>query len=263
VPPILLVNLVFNLISWPVLSKPFVHAFILCSLLHPSTKMPTTRRLWSPFTIFSFLLLLSGLSATAASASATDEAAPSTQFCTTSTKEDVNTDLCFAFASSHNETTDDKDLSLHLSARFPAPGTGWAGVGVGSVMSGSLMFVMYPSKSDDAVVFSIRTTTVHNAPVALSPSSLAGKNGPDVHVTRKWVDEGGYSNVLVSCFGCDKWSGSTLDVRSVNQSWIWAWNRKQVMSSASEKVGLQKHGDKGLCCFTFLLHICSFPHSLD
>ena len=259
-PPILLVNLVFNLILRPVLSKPFVHPIVPCSHLHLSTKMQTTRHLWLPFTLLSFLLFLSGISAAAASESAS--ASPSTQFCTTSTKEDVNTDLCFAFASSHNETTDAKDLSLHLSARFPAPGTGWAGVGVGSVMSGSLMFVMYPSTSDDAVTFSIRTTTVHNAPVALSVSSLAGKNGPDVHVTRKWVDEGGYSNVLVSCFGCDKWSGSTLDVRSLNQSWIWAWNGKQVMSSASEKVGLQKHGDKGLCYF-FVLHICFLPHSLD
>ncbi|KAE9362868.1 iron reductase domain protein [Stipitochalara longipes BDJ] len=208
--------------------------------------MPKTRPLRSPFTILSLLLLLSGLSAAASSASASASSSPSTQFCTTSTKKDVNTDLCFAFASSHNETTGAKDLSLHLSALFPAPGTGWAGVGVGSAMSGSLMFVMYPSTSEEAVTFSIRTTNAHNAPVALSASSLAGKKGPDVHVTRKWVDEGGYSNVLVSCFGCDKWSGSTLDVRSVNQSWIWAWNEKQVMGSASEKVGLQKHGDKGL-----------------
>ena len=207
--------------------------------------MLKTRSLWSPFTILSFLLLVSGFSAVAASESASSS--PSTQFCTSSTKEDVNTDLCFAFASAHNETTNAKDLSLHLSARFPAPGTGWAGVGVGSTMSGSLMFVMYPSSSNEAVTFSIRTTTAHNPPVALSASSLVGKHGPDVHVTRKWVDDGGYSNVLVSCFGCDKWSGSTLDVRGVNQSWIWAWNGKQVMGGASEKVGLQKHGDNGSC----------------
>jgi hypothetical protein len=200
---------------------------------------------WSTVKLLSTLLLLSGFSATSASAS------PSTQFCTTSTKQDVNTDLCFAVASSHNETTDAKDLSLHLSARFPDQNTGWAAVGIGSHMKGSLMFAMYPSSADDSVAFSIRTTNAHTAPVHLSASSLAGKKGPDVHVTRKWVDENGYSNVQVSCFGCDRWSGSTLDVMSANQSWIWAWNGKQMAGSASGKMGLQKHEHKGL--FGFLI----------
>jgi hypothetical protein len=87
--------------------------------------------------------------------------------------------------------------------------------------------------------------------VHLSASSLAGKKGPDVHVTRKWVDENGYSNVQVSCFGCDRWSGTTLNVMSANQSWIWAWNGKQMAGSASGKMGLQKHEHKGL--FGFLI----------
>jgi hypothetical protein len=200
---------------------------------------------WSTVALLSTLLLLSGFSATSASAS------PSTQFCTTSTKQDVNTDLCFAVASSHNETTNAKDLSLHLSARFPDQNTGWAAVGIGSHMQGSLMFALYPSSTDGSVAFSIRTTNAHTAPVHLSASSLAGKKGPDVHVTRKWVDENGYSNVQVSCFGCDRWSGSTLDVMSANQSWIWAWNGKQMAGSASGKMGLQKHEHKGL--FGFLI----------
>jgi Cytochrome domain of cellobiose dehydrogenase len=187
-------------------------------------------------------LLFSGFSAASASAPL------STQFCTTSTKNGLNADLCFAFASSHNETTDAKDLSLHLSARFPDQNTGWAAVGIGSHMSGSLMFAMYPSSTDDTVTFSIRTTNAHTAPVHLSASSLAGKKGPDVHVTRKWIDEGGYSNVQVSCFGCDRWSGSQLDVMSANQSWIWAWNGMQKTGSASEKMGLQKHELKGVFC---------------
>ena len=200
---------------------------------------------WSTVTLLSTLLLLSGFLATSASAS------PSTQFCTTSTEQDVNTDLCFAVASSHNETTNANDLSLHLSARFPDRNTGWAAVGIGSLMQGSLMFAMYPSSTDGSIAFSIRTTNAHTAPVHLSASSLAGKKGPDIHVTRKWLDESGHSNVQVSCFGCDRWSGSTLDVMSANQSWIWAWNGKQMTGSASEKIGLLKHEDRGLFGFPY------------
>lgn len=195
-------------------------------------------------TNLSWTTLLSSLLLSAFSASSASASSPS-QFCTGSTGKDANTDFCFALASSHNETTDAKDLSLHLSARFLAPGTGWAGIGIGSEMSGSLMFVMYPSSSDEPT-FSIRTTNAHNAPVRLLASSLAGKNGPDIHVTRRWIDEAGYSNVQVSCFGCTRWSGSTLDVMSGNQSWIWAWNGKQMTGSASEKMALQKHADKGI-----------------
>ena len=93
--------------------------------------------------------------------------------------------------------------------------------------------------------FSIRTTSGHSGPVSLSASTLVGHKGPDIHVTRKWVDDGLY-NVQISCYGCEKWSGSTLDVTNANQSWIWAWNGKQETGTANENIKLVKHEDKGI-----------------
>ena len=122
-------------------------------------------------------------------------------------------------------------------------------------MAGSLMFVMYPSSSaaeDEDVTVSMRTTSGHTGPVTLSASTLAGHKGPDIHVTRKWVDNDLY-NVQVTCYGCEKWSGSTLDVTSVNQTWIWAWNGKQETGTANEKIKLKRHEDRGMLAF-FLPH---------
>ena len=187
--------------------------------------------------------------------------ASATQFCHLHPSK--TTDLCFALTSSQNSSTETKDLSLHISARFPAPGTGWAAVGIGHQMAGSLMFVMYPSSSaaeDEDVTVSMRTTSGHTGPVTLSASTLAGHKGPDIHVTRKWVDNDLY-NVQVTCYGCEKWSGSTLDVMSANQTWIWAWNGKQETGTANEKIKLKRHEDRGMLVF-FLPHSPSKLYSL-
>lgn len=66
------------------------------------------------------------------------------QFCRV---EGTRTDLCFAIASSKNQTTKGTDVSLHLSARFEQR-NGWVAFGVGEKMAGALMFVMYPGDQD-------------------------------------------------------------------------------------------------------------------
>jgi hypothetical protein len=57
------------------------------------------------------------------------------------------TDLCVAFASHTNTSSDDKDLYLRMSARFNNR-AGWAAFGWGAAMSGSLMFTMYSGAQD-------------------------------------------------------------------------------------------------------------------
>jgi len=201
----------------------------------------------------SWLMILSALHVVAPLSGFLAASASATQFCHLHPSK--TTDLCFALTSSQNSSTETKDLSLHISARFPAPGTGWAAVGIGHQMAGSLMFVMYPSSSaaeDEDVTVSMCTTSGHTGPVTLSASTLAGHKGPDIHVTRKWVDNDLY-NVQVTCYGCEKWSGSTLDVMSANQTWIWAWNGKQETGTANEKIKLKRHEDRGMLVF-FLPH---------
>jgi hypothetical protein len=207
----------------------------------------------------SWLMILSALHVVAPLSKFSAASASATQFCHLNPSK--TTDLCFALTSSQNSSTETKDLSLHISARFPAPGTGWAAVGIGHQMAGSLMFVMYPSSSaaeDEDVTVSMRTTSGHTGPVTLSASTLAGHKGPDIHVTRKWVDNDLY-NVQLICYECEKWSGSTLEVTSANQTWIWAWNGKQETGTANEKIKLKRHEDRGMLALfltSFALQNC-------
>jgi hypothetical protein len=198
------------------------------------------------------------------------------QFCKVDAEK--KTDLCLALAASHNITTHAKDLSLHLSVRFFAPNTGWAAVGVGKEMKGALMFVLYPGFDDggnlrfppfrpflhptlifvfhlfccmhartvrltvnQAVTVSIRSTSAH-----LSPTALASTEAPDIHVTRAWVDEAGLYNAQLLCYDCESWSGSTLDVMSANQSWIWSANERQKTRSDDVGLHLIMHTNRGL-----------------
>lgn len=66
------------------------------------------------------------------------------QFCRVEAKR---TNLCFAVASYKNHTTKAKDVSLHFSAGFEGR-NGWAAIGIGLKMAGSLMVVMYPGDQD-------------------------------------------------------------------------------------------------------------------
>lgn len=83
----------------------------------------------------SVILLLSGLISTAATSTPLQHCALNEVF---------KTDICFAVSTWKNSTTNQNDISLHISARFPVEATGWAAVGIGPKMNQALMFVMYP-----------------------------------------------------------------------------------------------------------------------
>lgn len=60
-----------------------------------------------------------------------------------------NTDACLAMISYINASTNEKDLRLHLSARFFDERQGWVAFGIGEKMDEALMFVMYPGVRDN------------------------------------------------------------------------------------------------------------------
>jgi hypothetical protein len=67
------------------------------------------------------------------------------QFC--AFNEVRKADLCLAVTSAKNSTTGKNDLSMHLSVVF-VDRMGWASVGIGEKMAGSLMFFIYPGVAD-------------------------------------------------------------------------------------------------------------------
>ncbi|KAH9208300.1 hypothetical protein DL95DRAFT_395411 [Leptodontidium sp. 2 PMI_412] len=159
------------------------------------------------------------------------------QFCRVEAKR---TDLCFAVASYKNHTTKAKDVSLHFSARFEGR-NGWAAFGLGSKMAGSLIFVMYPGDQDGDVTTSVRSTPGHFPPMVIKTSDV-----PDIHVTRTWVDPNGAHNVLYTCYDCESWTASDLDVDSEKQPWIWSSNFMQDTRSDDPELMLNMHTDRGV-----------------
>ena len=72
---------------------------------------------------------------------------------------ELGVDICFAFASYRNSSSNENDLYIRTSIRFRER-AGWAAVRIGETMSGALMFVFYPASahSNEATV-SLRTAT--------------------------------------------------------------------------------------------------------
>ncbi|KAK0127967.1 hypothetical protein ONS96_007462 [Cadophora gregata f. sp. sojae] len=159
------------------------------------------------------------------------------QFCRV---EGTRTDLCFAIASSKNQTTKEKDVSLHFSAGFDQR-NGWVAFGVGEKMAGALMFVMYPGDQDGDVTLSVRTTPGHFPPIVTMTSKV-----PVIHVTRTWVDPDGLHNAQIMCYDCESWTSSDLDVDSSKQSWIWSSNFMQNTRSDDPEMMLNMHTDRGV-----------------
>ncbi|KAL2066753.1 hypothetical protein VTL71DRAFT_2825 [Oculimacula yallundae] len=159
------------------------------------------------------------------------------QFCHVEAKR---TDLCFAVASYKNHTTEEKDVSIHLAARFEGR-NGWTAIGIGKEMKGALMVVMYPGDQDGDI-----TTSIRSAPGHFPPQVIMTSEAPNIHVTRTWVDPNGVHNAQLICYDCEKWTKSKLDVDSHKQSWIWSSNFMQNTRSDDPEMMLNMHTDRGI-----------------
>ncbi|KUJ08943.1 CBD9-like protein [Mollisia scopiformis] len=174
------------------------------------------------------------------------------QYCSVDAEE--KTDLCFAVASFKNSTTQANDLSLHISTKFVVDATGWASVAIGPKMDNALMFIMYPGGEQGRITVSTRTTRYHAIPKVVS------EDAPETHVTKTWIDDTGLYNAQIMCYNCESWSGTTLDVMSPSQPWIWATNWDQPTHSDDVHLKLRPHNAKG---FTMLNMASSYSESGD
>ena len=77
------------------------------------------------------------------------------QFCQVDVER--KSDLCIAVSSVHNASTNAYDLYMTFSLLFEKR-QGWCAFGIGDVMDGALMFVMYPGKNEGDATFSARST---------------------------------------------------------------------------------------------------------
>ncbi|KAK1823948.1 hypothetical protein LTR12_001690 [Friedmanniomyces endolithicus] len=115
----------------------------------------------------------------------------------------------FVFALNIDQST--SDVYIHMSA--PA-GNSWMGVGFGSVMQDSFMFIAYPSSNGTGVTLSPRVATGHSEPSYYK----------DIHCNLVW--EGGLANsnevtkegsasamyLDAVCHNATKWSNGALNI---------------------------------------------------
>ncbi|KAI1384937.1 iron reductase domain protein [Hypoxylon trugodes] len=155
-------------------------------------------------------------------------------------------DFCMGMLMHHNVTTDSHDLYLSMSVtRSESTPLGWTALGLGEVMEGALMFIVYgdPISSKQPIV-SVRKSIGHKQPTLVTREDM---NGSDVRVIRAdWHPSPSSPNSAVAmvslvCYSCHLWPGTQISAASTSQPWMWAWNSKQDISDYTYDVHLKMH----------------------
>lgn len=89
---------------------------------------------------------------------------------------DASVDFCVGITTYNNVSSNDYDMymSMHVTR---SSALGWTALGTGSMMAGSLMFIVYGdpfSTGHEALTVSIRTTDGHNQPRVLTQADTGG-----------------------------------------------------------------------------------------
>jgi hypothetical protein len=155
-------------------------------------------------------------------------------------------DFCVGVLMHHNISTTFHDLYLTMSVSRPdSTSLGWTAVGLGEVMEGALMFIVYGDpKSSEQPIVSIRKSTGHKQPTLVTREDM---NGADLRVIRAdWVapsSPSGSSVAMVSlvCYSCHLWPGAEVSATSKSQPWMWAWNSKQAIPVFTYDAHLKMH----------------------
>ena len=165
---------------------------------------------------------------------------------------DEKVDFCMGTLMYQNASTNGHDMFLTLTLpRHNGSALGWTAIGPGTVMEGSLMFIVYgdPLSHEEPIV-SVRTANGHSQPTLLTESDMA--NGMDVRVIRSsWLPDDSQAQdskvssyiarVSLVCYSCHLWSGTNISAQSTSQPWIWAWNAKQNFDVFSYDAHLKMH----------------------
>lgn len=166
-------------------------------------------------------------------------AAEPVQYCRYGDSDNPNghIDFCMGAVLHRNASTSSHDLLLSFThTRYNGSKFGWTAIGLGNVMEGSLMFIVYGDPvSYQAPLVSIRGSTGHHQP---KPVTQADAGGADLRVVEAtWVKStrtsggtGGHdyvAKVYIVCYSCALWPGTLISATAKSQPWIWAWNPDQ------------------------------------
>ncbi|KAL4908386.1 hypothetical protein BDW74DRAFT_100266 [Aspergillus multicolor] len=162
---------------------------------------------------------------------------------------DATVDFCLGVSTVFNTSSSNQDLymSIHVTK---SSALGWTALGTGSVMAGSLMFIIYGDPEHNTPTVSVRTIDGHHQPHAISLSDTGGAeirvakaHWASVDLQRKNSNRNSVAvaEVEIVCYSCTKWPGSSIDMDATAQSWIWAWNKHQDFDTFTDDVHLDVH----------------------
>ncbi|KAF9240584.1 hypothetical protein DTO013E5_9791 [Penicillium roqueforti] len=140
---------------------------------------------------------------------------------------------------SSSTTTHDIYLSLSITRDSDL---GWTAIGTGSLMAGSLMFILYgdPESSENPVL-SIRTVDGHHQPRLITHDDMGGADLrllqtswmsalPSMHHEQHTIAKSQRpqsAHLSLICYSCARWPTSPISPLSSSQPWIRAWNNQQ------------------------------------
>lgn len=145
--------------------------------------------------------------------------------------------LCFGVTSTKNATAGGHDIHVSLTAT-PSDNGGWAAVGIGKKMAGSLIFVMYSDTDRTSPVASIRTVESHDNPTVLKD------HGTHVEVLNTSITAMDHHAHFV-CYSCEEWWKTPIATEG-KTSFIYAANRAQTFDKAESDSVLMFHDAYGI-----------------
>ncbi|KAI1208003.1 iron reductase domain protein [Annulohypoxylon truncatum] len=156
-------------------------------------------------------------------------------------------DFCMSLLTHYNASTSAHDLFLTMSVTRPnSTAIGWTAIGLGEVMEGALMFIIYgdPLASKQPVI-SIRKSIGHVQPTLITDEDM--KKGADLRLLRADWQESPSDPRTVSavtsliCYSCHLFPGTEISSTSKSQPWLWAWNNKQEFDDFPYDAHLKMH----------------------
>lgn len=161
--------------------------------------------------------------------------------------------FCLGIATYFNASSQEHDMyvSMQMARSSPSDALGWVALGTGSMMAGSLMFILYgdPSSAEHkGPKLSIRTIDGHHQPRVLTSDDTGGVS---FDVTKaNWISASlvdpddtirMIADVSLVCYSCTQWPGAPISANTSAQPWIWAFDDQQEFDVYSEDVHLKAH----------------------
>ncbi|KAI1090658.1 iron reductase domain protein [Rostrohypoxylon terebratum] len=159
--------------------------------------------------------------------------------------DEVN--FCMSMLTHYNASTSAHDIFLTMSVTRPHDtALGWTAIGLGEVMEGALMFIVYgdPLTSDEPII-SIRKSIGHTQPLLITNEDV--QDGAELRLLRAdWQESPSDPRTVSSvasiiCHSCHLFPGTKISTTSNSQPWLWAWNNKQKFEDFSYNTHLDMH----------------------